>query len=372
VISVKDNGIGMNDDQVAHAFDLFYQAGFETYRGSGIGLSLSKELVELHHGKISIESALKKGTVIRVELPMGSSHFQTSEMLVSSEMETHQLKENAGIYTGDLAPAGNQDEDDIQREPSHEYTILLAEDNGDLLKFMSMRLGKTYDIITAENGQDALNKAFEELPDLVISDVMMPGKSGFELTKILKTDVRTAHIPVILLTAKTAVNNQVEGYNKMADAFISKPFNVEVLENNINSILANRRRMKEHFTANNKLDAKLQHLKKNDRRFVNDFCAFVEANLANEGLRVEDICSHMNLSRVQLYRKVKTLLDCNVNEYILNTRLQKAKYFLQHEDLSVSEISYKVGFASPSYFSTVFKGKYDMSPREFREDKAGV
>jgi signal transduction histidine kinase/DNA-binding response OmpR family regulator len=371
-VSVKDNGIGMNDDQVAHAFDLFYQAGFETYRGSGIGLSLSKELVELHHGKISIESALKKGTIIRVELPLGNSHFQPSEILQSSELETHLLKENAGIYTGDLAPISNQDEDDIQREPSHEFTILLAEDNGDLLKFMSMRLAKNYDIITAENGQDALNKAFEELPDLVISDVMMPGKSGFELTKILKTDVRTAHIPVILLTAKTAVNHQVEGYNKLADAFISKPFNVEVLENNINSILANRRRMKEHFTANNKLDAKLQHLKKNDRRFVNDFCAFVEANLANEGLRVEDICSHMSLSRVQLYRKVKTLLDCNVNEYILNTRLQKAKYFLQHEDLSVAEISYKVGFASPSYFSTVFKGKYDMSPREFREDKAGV
>ncbi len=369
IVSVKDNGIGMNEDQVAHAFDLFYQAGFETYRGSGIGLSLSKELVELHHGKISIESEIKKGTVIQVELPMGNSHLQESDMLVTNEVEKHLMKESAEIYTADLAPISNHDEEDVQKERSHEYTILLAEDNGDLLKFMSMRLGKTYDIITAENGQDALNKVFEELPDLVISDVMMPGKSGFELTKILKTDVRTAHIPVILLTAKTAVNNQVEGYNRMADAFISKPFNVEILENNINSILANRRRMKEHFTAHNPLDAKLQNLKKNDRRFVNDFCSFVEANLANEGLRVEDICSHMNLSRVQLYRKVKTLLDCNVNEYILNTRLQKAKYFLQHEDLSISEISFKVGFASASYFSTAFKAKYTVTPKIFREEK---
>ena len=367
VISVKDNGVGMKPEEVAHAFDLFYQGSYETYKGSGIGLSLSKELVDLHKGNISLESEPKKGTTIRIELPLGNSHFQPGEIQVNGEIGSPGLKENAGLYTADLMPVNQLQDEEITKEPGHEHTILLAEDNIDLLNFLSMRLGKTYDIITAENGQDAISKAFEELPDLVISDVMMPGKSGFELTKTIKTDVRTSHIPIILLTAKTAVNQQIEGFNRLADAFITKPFNVEVLENNIKSILDNRRRMKEHFTADNKLDAKLQNLKKNDRRFVNDFCAFVEANLANEALRVEDICSHLSLSRVQLYRKVKTLLDCNVNDYILNTRLQKARYYLQHEDLPVSEISYKVGFASPGYFSTVFKARYNISPKNFRE-----
>ncbi len=367
LVSVKDNGVGMKTEEVAHAFDLFYQGGYETYNGSGIGLSLSKELVELHKGKITLESEPKKGTTIRVELPLGTNHLQLNEMVLNDETNDLLLKENAGVYTADLMPVSNGYEDDADKELSHEYTILVAEDNSDLLGFLSMRLGKSYDIILAENGQDAISKAFEELPDLVISDVMMPGKSGFELTKILKTDVRTSHIPVILLTAKTAVNQQIEGFNRLADAYIVKPFNVEVLENNIKSILNNRRRMKEHFTASNNIDPKLQNLKKNDRRFVNEFCSYIEANLSNESLRVEDICSQMSLSRVQLYRKVKTLLDCNVNEYILNTRLQKAKYFLQHEDLSVSEISFKVGFASPGYFSTVFRSKFGVAPKEFRE-----
>jgi DNA-binding response OmpR family regulator len=204
-----------------------------------------------------------------------------------------------------------------------------------------------------ENGLDAIEKVFEELPDLIISDVMMPGKDGLELTRLFKADVRTSHIPIILLTAKTATGQQIEGYKSLADAYISKPFNVEILENNIKSLLLNRQKMKDHFTAESPLDAKSQGFKKSDRRFVSDFTALVEANITNENFRVEDICSQLGMSRVQLYRKVKTLLNCNVNEYILNIRLQKARYYLQHEHLPVSEVSFKVGFSSASYFSTV-------------------
>lgn len=369
-IQVIDNGIGMNKEAVKHAFDLFYQGGNESYRGSGLGLSLSKELVQLHKGKVDLESEPGKGTRFKLELLLGKDHLLPEQILEAEKAIAPPVKESSAIYTTDLLPLQEQGEAGEVTEKSHDHTILVVEDNTDLLKFMCMRLGKRYDVIQAANGEEALDKTFDALPDLVISDVMMPGLDGLELTKILKADVRTAHIPIILLTAKTGAGQQIEGFSRLADSYISKPFSVEVLENNIKSLLENREKMKARFSIDNPLDAKAQGLKKTDRKFVADFCALIESNISNEGFRVEDICSSLNISRVQLYRKVKALLNCNVNEYILNTRLQKAKYYLLHEQLPVSDISYKVGFSSPSYFSTVFKSKYELSPTEFRDNSS--
>jgi signal transduction histidine kinase/DNA-binding response OmpR family regulator len=366
LLKVKDNGIGMNQEAVNHAFDLFYQGGYETYRGSGIGLSLCKELVILHHGNIQLVSETGKGTTFIVELLMGNEHLLPEQIVTELVAPVSIVNESSEMYTADLVPSLAATDDETPAT-AHDFTLVIIEDNTDLLHFMSMRLSKKYNVIMVENGFDAIEKVFEELPDLIISDVMMPGKDGLELTRLFKSDVRTAHIPIILLTAKTAVGQQVEGYSSLADAYITKPFNVEILENNIKSLLLNRQKMKDHFTAESPLDAKSQGFKKSDRRFVTDFSALVEANIANENFMVEDICSQLGISRVQLYRKVKTLLNCNVNEYILNIRLQKAKYYLQHEHLPVSEVSYKVGFSSASYFSTVFRSRFDISPKEFRE-----
>ena len=192
-------------------------------------------------------------------------------------------------------------------------------------------------------------------------------KNGIALTNIFKSDIRTSHIPIILLTAKIGIEEQIEGMKNMADAYITKPFNLEFLEETIKSLLANRAKLKAHFTGELSSEIKSHISNKLDRKFVNEFTALVESNIANENFTVEELCRNMGISRVQLYRKIKALLNCNVNDYILNTRMQKAKYLLQHEELTIGEVSYKVGFSSPAYFSTVFKSKFGVTPSDFKE-----
>jgi AraC-like DNA-binding protein len=197
---------------------------------------------------------------------------------------------------------------------------------------------------------------------------VIPGKDGLELTRILKNDIRTSHIPVILLTAKTSVEQQIEGMKNKADVYITKPFNIRFLEETIKSTLSNRVRLKEYFSTSIASDLKTQTISKLDRKFISEFSAVVESNLSNTDFSVEDVCKALGVSKGLLYKKVKILLNVNVNEYILETRIQKAKHLLQHEELTISEIAYMVGFSSPTYFSTVFKNKLGATPKEFKEN----
>ena len=244
---------------------------------------------------------------------------------------------------------------------------MIIEDNADLRHFLVNKLNTQYEILEADNGQTALQQAFDTIPDLIICDVVIPGKDGMALTSIFKNDFRTSHIPVVLLTAKTAMEQQIEGMKNMADAYITKPFNITFLEQTIKSLLGNRARLKEHFTGELPTGLKTQTIGKPDRKFINEFSALVESNLSNDELTVDAICKQMGISRVQLYRKVKALLNINVNDYILNTRLQKAKYLLKNETLSIGEIAGKTGFSSSAYFSSVFKTKVGVTPKEYRE-----
>jgi len=252
---------------------------------------------------------------------------------------------------------------------SSDNSILIVEDNVDLRGFLKARLSRHYEIIEANDGVTAVQQAFDIIPDLIICDLMLPGKDGFAITHILKTDVRTSHIPIIHLTAKTSIQSQIEGMKELADSYITKPFNVGYLEENIKSLLVNRSILREHFSGEISSELKTRMISKVDRKFVNELNAFLESNIANENFGVEDICKHIGLSKMQLYRKIKALLNCNVNEYILNKRLQKSKFMLQNEELSISEIAYKVGFSSPAYFSTVFKSKFNLTPSEYKENR---
>ncbi|MDQ3844317.1 MAG: helix-turn-helix domain-containing protein, partial [Bacteroidota bacterium] len=208
---------------------------------------------------------------------------------------------------------------------------------------------------------------FNTIPDIIICDVVISGKDGMALTNILKNDIRTSHIPIILLTAITSIEQQIEGMRNMADAYITKPFNMQFLEQTVKSLLANRTRLKEHFAGDISSNIKTQTLGKLDRKFINEFKALVESNLSNEDFDLDKICKAMGISKMQLYRKVKALLNMNAHDYILSTRLQKAKYLLQHEESTISEVAYKVGFSSPAYFSTVFKSKFGVTPKTFKE-----
>ncbi|WP_026259945.1 substrate-binding domain-containing protein [Segetibacter koreensis] len=366
IIKVEDNGIGMSENVVKSAFDLFFQGEYDNYKGSGLGLALSKDLIKLHKGSITVVSEKWKGTTFEIHLSLGNGHLEKEDM-TEIEVVPSVLYEDEKVYTLDLG-AEQVVKNEIEGiKKNKEYSILIIEDNAELRSFLKNKLQSEYEILEAENGQSALQEAFNTVPDLIICDVVIPGKDGLTLVNIIKTDIRTSHIPIILLTGQTNIEHQIEGMKTMADVYITKPFNVQFLEHTIKSLLSNRAMLKEHFTSELPANLKTQTLGKLDKKFVSEFTSLVESNLSNEEFSVEDICRSVGVSRVQLYRKVKALLNLNVNDYILNTRLQKAKYLLQHEELSISEIAYKVGFSSPAYFSTVFKSKFGVTPKAFKE-----
>jgi len=368
VIKVEDNGIGMSQDIAEHAFELFYHATITNQQGSGLGLSLSKELINMHHGSLTVTSKQYKGTCFEIKLPLGTKHLEKDEM-VKEKSTGGVMYYDERIYSSELDKDDTKIEESDVSDNKHERSVLVIEDNPDLMNFLVERLSANYQVLVADNGISGLQQAFDNIPDIIISDVIMPGKDGIAITNTLKTDFKTSHIPIILLTAKTEVEEQIEGMKNMADAYLLKPFNLQFLEETIRSVMKNRDILREHYTSDILSETKTQSPRKLDRKFINEFAAIVESNISNDQFSIEDICKTIGISRVQLYRKVKALLDCNVNDYILNVRLQKAKHYLNEGELSVSEIAYKVGFASSAYFSTVFKSKFNIKPSEFKEKR---
>ncbi len=364
LIKIEDSGIGMSPEDTEHAFEVFYQGHSGNFKGTGLGLSLSKELINLHHGGVTVKSEKGKGTAFEVTLPIGQSHLQPDEIL-SEEPSLINTYEDIKIYTTDMEPAVLQNE--ITYFSRKEHSVLVIEDNEDLRAFLKKRSGDNYEIHEAENGETGLSLAFDIVPDLIISDIILPGQSGLQITETLKQDIRTSHIPIILLTAKGSMAEQIEGIKSQADAFIVKPFNLEYLEETIKNLLKNRTVLREHYTSELPTETRSNSSRKIDRKFINEFTAIVENNLSNEDFNVENICKQIGISRVQLYRKVKALIGYNVNDYIMTVRMQKAKFLLANEDLSISEISFKVGFSSQAYFSTVFKSKFGVTPKSFKE-----
>lgn len=365
-ITVEDTGVGMSEEDLNHAFELFYQGHSRTFRGTGLGLALSKELITLHGGTIAVKSEKGKGTAFEIGLPLGKAHLRPEEMVTEAPALVNTY-EDLKIYTTDIAPLVLQNE---ERTPAaKEASVLIIEDNDDLRTFLNRRLSNTYEVKEAENGESGLALAFDTVPDIIVADVILPGQSGLQLTETLKQDIRTSHIPVILLTAKGAIEDQIRGIKMRADAFVVKPFNLEYLEETIKNLLRSRAALREHYTSELPMEARANASGKLDRKFISEFTAIVENNIPNENFTVDEICKQIGISRVQLYRKVKALIGYNINDYILAVRLQKAKYLLANENLSISEVAFRVGFASGAYFSTVFKSKFSMTPSEYKEQK---
>jgi AraC-like DNA-binding protein/CheY-like chemotaxis protein len=365
-VDVEDNGIGMSAEDTSLIFNQFYQANNAPVTGSGIGLSLSKEIVLFHHGHIAVKSQKWKGTTFTVSLPLGDEHLDPMEKTFYKN-NLSDIKEGAKIYQADLEKIPPEDKKDIFGPPK-EYSILIVEDNPDMLEYLAGKFSEQYEVFIAPNGNTAITKAYEKVPDLILSDVVLPGYSGKELSEKLKSDVRTSHIPIILLTAQGSIEHQISGIQSMADLYITKPFNFDYLMANVQNLIRNRVILKEHFISDISTTEKLPLSKSLDKKFVNDFAGIVEKNLSNDKFNVDDICKIIGISRIQLYRKVKALLGCSITDYILNRRLKKAKYLLNNESFTISEITYMVGFSNPNYFSTVFKGKYGVTPSEFKKN----
>ena len=361
-IWVEDNGIGMSEEHLKHAFDRFYTG--ENYKGTGIGLSLSKEFIDLHHGELVLSSEKGKGTRFSILLPLGKAHFEESQ-LVSAKLEWVRNSNYDILSEENTFPILN-DVDVSQLINQKDYTILIIDDNAELRNFVKSRLEANYNIVEAQDGATGLHLAFEVVPDVIICDVMLPGKDGFEISKTLKSDLRTSHIPIVILTAKGSMEQKITGVQTGADEYITKPFVFEYLNERVKALIRNRESLKEHYSHDLNIELNGSFAGGLDKKFINNFNALIEKNMANAELHVNDIGRELGMSRVQVYRKVKALLGYSVNDYIVNVRLKKAKYLLVNTDKSIADISMEVGFSSPTYFSTTFKSKFHVSPKDFK------
>lgn len=352
-LTVKDNGEGIPREKLPYIFDRFYQAGKHT-SGTGIGLALVKGIAELHGGSVSVESMPGEGATFFIRIPIRHEGAEILESRDAAEF-TERFQD---VYR---AADTSLEEATSSVTESDRPTILVVDDNSDLREFIGTLLQGEYRIIKASDGKEALDKATRELPDLVVSDVMMPVMDGLELCKALKGQFSTSHIPVILLTAKSLEEQRAEGYDYGADAYISKPFSEKVLLSRIGNLLKSRILLKEHYLETGESASRPQE---ND--FLSRFRAKVQEHISDENLSVEQIGSEIGLSRVQLYRKVKALTGYSPVELVRITRLKAAAEMLKTTDKTISEIAYAVGFGTPSYFSKCFKELFGRQPGEGR------
>jgi DNA-binding response OmpR family regulator len=350
----------MNTIDLDRIFDRFFQVDNFNDVGSGLGLALSKELILLHKGDINVQSEKWKGTRFEVSLPYGNEHL-TPQQLAHTQAEHFFVSEE---MVHEIVPTKKTEEISNDKK----FTLLIIEDNAEVRTFLRSRLEEDYEVLEEINGNLGLSKAYELVPDLILCDVMLPGKDGFDITQKLKSDFRTSHIPIILLTALSSIEKQIEGTQMGADAYFCKPFNMALLRERIKTLLRNRQILRERYIS--EIDKVVYDASENklDKKFVNDFVAMMESNFHNSEFQVNDMCKEMGVSRVQLYRKVKALLNCSVNDYLQDVRLKKARYLLRQTNEPIQDIALKVGFTSQGYFASSFKSKFQITPTEYRNN----
>ncbi|SNC66391.1 monosaccharide ABC transporter substrate-binding protein, CUT2 family [Hymenobacter gelipurpurascens] len=360
-VSVEDDGRGISDEDKAHIFEWFYQGQQSVARGSGMGLALALGLTRLHQGQLSFTSQPGKGSTFIVTLPMELNADLRSDSPAPLSSPAFALDEGIerSSNTPDVASP-------LATGAGSEALVLVIEDNPEVNAFLAQKLQPHFQISTAFDGATGLRLAAESIPDLIICDVMLPELSGLEVVAQLKGDWRTSHIPVVLLTARNAPEQQVEGVQAGADLYLTKPFNPAFLLESVRTLLTNREKQREHFRRELSVDTVTVAPQRVDQKFLADLTAIVEANLNRSDLSVEDVARSLGISRVQLYRKVKAVLGTGVTDFIQGVRLTKARQLLLDDDLSIAEVAYQLGFSSPSYFSTSFKARYQVSPSEFR------
>ena len=357
-IHFKDNGIGIPENELKNVFQPYFKGSNNRKNSSGIGLHLSKEFIELHLGKIEVKSF--QGTEFIIRLFKGNKHFNEDQIIKEPDLTEATLIEKDHYISSETEVL----ESTNKGEPK--YTLLLIEDNKDLSQFLKNKLQNDYEIIISD-GTDAIEIALEEIPDIIICDVNLPDKSGFEICEILKNDLRTSHIPSIILTAMDSQESYIKGLKSGVDLYLTKPFSYPILIQSLKTLLYNREKLRYYYTNNINRVSGTKSFGNLEQQFVSNLNKNIENNIDNPNFSVENLAESLNVSRVQLYRKVKAIFNENVSDYINNFRLEQSRNMLQDSELTISEIAYKNGFSSPNYFSTVFKNKYGISPNTFRK-----
>lgn len=364
-MEVRDTGIGMSEEHIHHVFEHFYQIDVQ-HTGSGLGLALVEAFVNLHRGTVQVESGKGKGTCFRVILPMKQEGevkglteknealeiLQEGAVLDAGQETLHQWTENTGV-----------------EESADKEMVLVIDDNQDVRDYVKMLLQDKYVVVEAVNGLEGVKQAMKYVPDVVVCDVMMPVMDGIACCKRLKSELQTSHIPVLMLTAYAMDEQRIQGYDSGADAYLTKPFNAKLLMTRIRNLIDNRKRLKslaEDVTGGGK-----QSLGEVDKGFVEKLKTLIDEKMGDSELSVEDLGAELGLGRVQLYRKTKSLTGYAPNELLRIARLRKAASLLASSEKTVAEITYEVGFSSPSYFTRCYKDYFGESPSEFLKRRDG-
>ena len=381
-ISVADTGVGIPKDVVSRVFDKFYRVRGGG-SGTGVGLAVVKAFAELHGGRVSVKSVEGEGSEFKVELPqkVENAILSTSDTLskhpegrepdmqkqrkawiedVDDDIDGNRQGMSSTLTSGGLGYVAEPDGTSASRP-----LALVVDDNADVREYVAHLLGGEYDVRQAADGKEGLGMALKTVPDLIVCDVKMPVMDGLEMCRRVKAETATSHVPVILLTSNAQENQRAEGYDCGADAYITKPFSSKVLLSRVRNLLENRKRLKYVYASG--ADDEAKDAADPDSRFMADFGRVVRERMSDSSLSVETISSALGLSRVQMYRKVKQLTGQSPVEIIRVTRLKKAEHLLKSTKMTVSEISYDVGFSSPSYFSKCFKDYFGVQPGEMRE-----
>jgi len=361
-ILIRDNGIGIPKAQQAFVFDRFYQAddsATRAYGGTGIGLALAKELVELHGGTIELNSEENKGTQLSIFLPLGSEHLKEEEMVSSTIYSSKdQSQESPIILIGDQHLPLPSEDQPLEEKP----IILLIEDQTDMRRYIKQQLTPKFLVLEAKDGQEGYALGLEEIPDLIICDIMLPGIDGLELCQRFKNDQKTSHIPIILLTAKARQADKLKGLQAGADEYLYKPFNSQELLLRINRLIDQQLQLQQQLTKDRDISPKKINVSSMDEQFLNNLMEIIENRMSDESFGVEELGKEIGISRSQLHRKIKGLTGQSTNLFLREIRLKRALQLLKQEAGSAAEIAYQVGFSNPNYFYKCFKEQFGKTP----------
>lgn len=371
VISVQDTGAGIPEDQLPHIFDRFYQAGntqsYEgTQKGSGIGLALVKELVTLHHGRIEAFSD-GSGSRFTLHLPLGHTHFADGEVIAMPETFPRPRPVQGTLITPEPEP----NEEDLPDGNSQEPVILVVEDNAEMRHYIAQSLHPGFTVVQAVDGSDGVKKARDIIPDLIISDVMMPHIDGYQLCATLKKDVKTSHIPIILLTARASDENIIKGLEIGSDDYITKPFNAKILNSRVKNLIDLRRDLHQRIQRDLLLQPSEINVSSVDETFLKELQEMIEKSLSDSAFNVEALAGKLYMSRPTLYRKVMALTGQSPNHFIRSYRLKRAAQLLQAKFGNVTEVAMEVGFTNMAHFAKCFKEAFHQLPSHYQSSESG-
>lgn len=375
-IEVCDTGIGIMPDQIKDIFRRFYRihsSQSPKVTGSGIGLYLTRELVKTHKGLLYINSRPNNGTAIKILLPMGASHLLAHEIIDSGSKENTDLTQQVQLLSNQMdndkaesATTSNLHEKQSAAKP----LILVVDDDHDLCNYVADSLKHSFRVIQAANGREGIEKAIEFSPDVIISDVMMPETDGLELCTRIKSDIETSHIPVILLTARAEAENFIEGLDSGADDYISKPFNIKIIEAKVRSLIENRKRLRTLFAGSLVPVPREITTTRSDEIFLNKAIKLIEENINNFDWGVKEMASQLCISRSLLHKKLTAIVDQSAVDFITSIKMKKSALMMHQNDLNISEVAYSVGFNDPKYFSRCFKKHFGKTPSEYANQSA--